>query len=161
MDGFVQQHPTLAPGVPFENTTVGEQQFVVDFTIQQDTSTGNWWVIAYGVDKIGYWPKELFPHLANGASSVRYGGMASASPKGESPPMGSGQLPNIFYMQTCYFKFIQIINSDNQKVEIDGKNFQVFADSKLCYNLEYYGDQGAVMEETFSFGGPGGNNCGN
>ncbi|KAJ4848029.1 hypothetical protein Tsubulata_009364, partial [Turnera subulata] len=101
--------------------------------------------------------EELFPHLANGATSVRYGGMVSASPQGVSPPMGSGTYPRVNY--ACYFQNIQIINSKNQKVEINGRDFQVNADASRCYNLEYYGNQGPGMEETFSFGGPGGNSC--
>ncbi|KAJ4823540.1 hypothetical protein Tsubulata_045602 [Turnera subulata] len=107
-----------------------------------------------GGDKIGYWPKELFPHLANGATSVRYGGMVSASPQGASPPMGTGQYPSVILQDSCYFQNIQIINSNNQKVEINGRDFQGNADATWCYNLEYYGDQGPeLMGETFSFGG--------
>lgn len=45
----------------------------------QDPQTGNWWLIT--TRTIGYWSKEIFTHLRNNASIIRYGGIAGAKPQ--------------------------------------------------------------------------------
>ncbi|GMY05395.1 hypothetical protein FCV25MIE_00634, partial [Fagus crenata] len=54
----------------------------------QEVETGNWWLIlSTHRYLIGYWPKELLPILSVGATSVAWGGYASAGSLRISPPM--------------------------------------------------------------------------
>lgn len=69
---------------------------------------------------MGYWPKEIFTHLATGASLVRYGGAVYSPPIIRSPaPMGYGVMPDGSFNQACVFEHIQIVNADYQMVDID------------------------------------------
>ncbi|KAJ4887930.1 hypothetical protein Rs2_27678 [Raphanus sativus] len=73
----------LKPGVPG----------YLYYSIHQDKNTGNWWITRFlrnapSVD-IGYWPKELFNLLDNGANIAGVGGVVQASRSGSSPPMGN------------------------------------------------------------------------
>ncbi|PQQ03649.1 uncharacterized protein Pyn_25833 [Prunus yedoensis var. nudiflora] len=50
-----------------------------------------------------YWPKEMLPHLRNGAGEVGWGGTAMAATK-RSPPIGSGQYQYENYDRATYFR---------------------------------------------------------
>lgn len=135
----------------------------------QEQSSGNWWLICpndTNESRIGYWPKELFTHLANGASVVRYGGTTSASAATVpqdliSPPMGSGRLPNIDDpTRVAFFQNVKIVGSDYKMIDIVWSETRGNIDAPTtCYNLLFYeflGSRGYV----FAYGGPGGHSCG-
>ncbi|VVA31517.1 Hypothetical predicted protein [Prunus dulcis] len=69
-----------------------------------DTQTSNWWLAVTDRNiTVGYWPKEMLPHLRNGAGEVGWGGTAMAATK-RSPPIGSGQYPDDNYDHAAYFR---------------------------------------------------------
>ena len=123
----------------------------------QDQVTGNWWMVLYDNVRLGYWPKEIFSHLQEGATYLQYGGWVFISPQGNSPPMGSGHLPNNDYNRSSYFKNIKFLDSTYQEVDILDYNTGTYVDSR-CYNIIYWRDQG-FYGKIFTYGGPGGN-CG-
>ena len=56
----------------------------------QDPANGNWFLKVDEDDKeIGFWPKNVFTDLANGANYVEWGGEVFSPPNVPSPPMGS------------------------------------------------------------------------
>ncbi|KAI5314177.1 hypothetical protein L3X38_043353 [Prunus dulcis] len=69
-----------------------------------DTQTSNWWLAVTDRNiTVGYWPKEMLPHLRNGAGEVGWGGTAMAATK-RSPPIGSGQYPDDNYDHAAYLR---------------------------------------------------------
>ena len=110
---------------------------------------------------MGYWPKEIFTHLATGASLVRYGGAVYSPPIIRSPaPMGYVVMPDGSFNQACVFEHIQIVNADYQMVDIDpSKVHDFYHDEKQCYKLRYFGDLGTDAGQAFVIGGPGGHAC--
>lgn len=119
----------------------------------QDGFSGNWALKIFD-EVIGYWPKELFTHLNNGASLVRYGGNTFLSPDAISPPMGNGHLPVADFKKTAHFKNIVVIDSNHKRVYIEYK-IRRYADIYSCFGVKYWGYSKA-SGVSFSFGGPGG-----
>ncbi|KAI3917399.1 hypothetical protein MKW98_027318 [Papaver atlanticum] len=102
-----------------------------------DPQTGNWWLITDMT--IGYWPKNIFTHLANNALIIRYGGVAGAKAQTPAPPMGNGYLPQLQdYLKTAY------MTPTKHDTTLD------------CYNILFAGNIGGHYEITTAFGGPGG-----
>ena len=128
---------------------------------RQEQSTGNWWLLLLNHTKVGYWPKEIFTHLATGASSARYGAAVYSPPSISSPvPMGYGVMPYKAFNQACFFAHIQIVNAENQMVDIDPSKVDHFAhDKNQCYHLVYFDDLGPDVGQAFIMGGPGGYKC--
>ncbi|KAL1224248.1 Protein neprosin [Cardamine amara subsp. amara] len=132
-------------------------------SIHHDKQTGNWWITLLSkpnVD-IGYWPKELFNLLDNGANIVGVGGVVQASRSGSSPPMGNGNFPTGSYTRSAMFKSVGFLDSKYEHHSMDSK--EKLVDSPKCYGLG--------IERTipfrfappgffFNFGDPGGNSCG-
>ena len=110
---------------------------------------------------MGYWPKEIFTHLATGASLVRYGGAVYSPPIIRSPaPMGYVVMPDGSFNQACVFEHIQIVNADYQMVDIDpSKVHDFYHDEKQCNKLRYIGDLAPDAGQAFVIGGPGGHAC--
>ncbi|CAF1867317.1 unnamed protein product [Brassica rapa] len=129
------------------------------FTLQifQDISSGNW-VLKLDNEVIGYWPKELFTELNEGASLVRYGGNTFMSTDEMSPPMGNGHFPVAEFLETAYFKNVLIIDSNYIRVYIQYRKLRCYADVYYCFEVTYWG-YGRTTGDSFSFGGPGGK-CG-
>ncbi|OMO68487.1 hypothetical protein COLO4_29631 [Corchorus olitorius] len=82
---------------------------------------------------IGYWPKELLPKLSKGANHVAWGGIAIADKQGNSPPMGSGHMPNDDYKRCCYFKYIKFLNNERQFLTPDDNAIIRHVDKSGCY----------------------------
>lgn len=128
----------------------------------QEQSTGKWWLLNEDGEQIGYWPRELFNHLQNGASVVRYGGTTKASATGASPQMGNGNFPQEDYNKVGFFFQIKLARSDYVMSRIVFDEMRKNADaSTSCYDLDYTGDRGKELGDAFSYGGPGGDSCGN
>ncbi|KAI4334859.1 hypothetical protein L6164_013567 [Bauhinia variegata] len=127
--------------------------------LQKMEIRGHWWLLVSRNRTIGYWPKEIFSPLANGASMVSYGGTTMASPIGISPPMGSGLLATKKFGRACYFAGIKIINSMYEETDINANDMKTNCDTgPNCYTLLYQGYQKWVIPKGhyFTFGGPGG-----
>ncbi|KAI3964245.1 hypothetical protein MKW92_012151 [Papaver armeniacum] len=156
--GFVQIHPEYSFGEKIKVSTYGGEQRGFDFSVQRDPESGNWWFIN-GVDnaKIGYWPKELFTHLANNASVIRYGGAAGGDLGEPTPPMGYGHLPVYDSSHSSCMLYMKVVNDRGNYVEFDTSKVRLERNSKTsCYDLIFGGRyffSGIVM----FFGGPGGN----
>ncbi|KAK0574168.1 hypothetical protein LWI29_019204 [Acer saccharum] len=155
--GFVQVHPSERLGQDFGAVSVIDgQQYGTTPMIYKDPNTGNWWLVVENRISIGYWPKELFTHLNDGASFVQYGGWTYNSPDGLSPPMGSGRFASGNLKQSCFFAQIELMNTNNNLVDATEDILQRFVDSDKCYSAKFWGYQGSVLGQSFSFGGPGG-----
>lgn len=121
----------------------------------QDFGTGHWWLsLDDNKEKIGYWPMELFTLLNDGVEVAEFGGWTSSSGDGSSPPMGSGLFPDNHYHRSSYFAQIQAFNRDNELVNIESLDYVV--DNPKCYDVKYWKNQGGILQETFTYGGPGG-----
>ncbi|KAK4849706.1 hypothetical protein QYF36_000079 [Acer negundo] len=158
--GFIQVHPKYHVGTPYNPVSVtGGKMYVTQPMIYKDPESGNWWLFL-GTDlKIGYWPKEILPHLSKAATFVQYGGLTYSSPNGLSPPMGDGRFPirqtrNI--QETCFFAQLQTVNKFNNLVSIEQDSLQKVVDNTNCYDAKHWGNRYGTLAQTFSFGGPGG-----
>ncbi|XP_018462113.2 uncharacterized protein LOC108833176 [Raphanus sativus] len=161
--GFVQvskvipivEPSVLKPGVPGW----------LRYSIHQDKNTGNWWITQLKEnapnEDIGYWPKELFNLLDNGANMVGAGGVVHASPSGSSPPMGNGLLPNGDPQDSGVFTNIEVLNSNYEQHKMDSFPIESLVDSVKCYGLRI-GSQLRFrhLGFFFNYGGLGGNECG-
>ena len=87
-------------------------------------------------EDIGYWPKELFNLLDNGANMVGAGGVVQASPSGSSPPMGNGILPNVGPQDSGVFTNIKVLNSNYQQRKMDSFPIESLVDSVKCYHYK-------------------------
>ena len=107
---------------------------------------------------VGYWPKEIFSHLRMGATHLQYGGWVFASSHGNSPPMGSGHLPNQDSQRSCFFRDVKFMDAEYQEILILDNKAHTYFDT-TCYHVIYWGNQGLEWGKVFTFGGPGGQ-CG-
>ncbi|TXG54120.1 hypothetical protein EZV62_019376 [Acer yangbiense] len=159
--GFVQVHPSQHVGQPFENSSViggliCATQPLIYKKFLQDPETGNWWLFVDSSSKIGYWPKEILPHLSKAATFVQYGGWTYNSPDGLSPPMGTGRFPSKNIHESCFFAQLQTVNKFNNLVDIERDSLQKVVDNTSCYDAKHWGNRYGTLAQTFSFGGPGG-----
>ncbi|XP_009133274.1 uncharacterized protein LOC103857796 isoform X2 [Brassica rapa] len=122
-----------------------------------DGLSGNWGLKIFN-EVIGYWPKELFTHLNDGASLIRFGGNTFMSPDGISPPMGNGHFPVIDFQKSSFFLHVKVRNSNYQLLDIEDSKTRLYSDSFQCYRLSYWG-YAKSNGVSFSFGGLGGD-CG-
>ncbi|CAJ2665077.1 unnamed protein product [Trifolium pratense] len=162
--GFVQvtQDKPYIGVVRLPSTPIGEEgkKIVVNVKIQRDNSTGNWWLTLDEIVQVGYWPKELFPHLSEGASLVRFMGQVYASPNLVNPPMGSGKLPKEGYANAALFGKLMTIDSESTQSDVEPEDMKPYSDANSdCYDLLYYKYSGPKYRQAFLFGGPGGQNC--
>ncbi|KAL5708549.1 hypothetical protein ACHQM5_019335 [Ranunculus cassubicifolius] len=164
-EGFIQTNNRFPLGVPIETSKYGaDLQQEVNIRIYQDANTGNWWLqVPYKNANVGYWPKELFPLLAGGATQVTWGGAVMSQQNLPSPEMGNGRFPNKKDIKSgSYFRQMLVVDSDNRLLEPAGPHYQTetFVDRPQCYDLVNYGYQKKEkMGFSFLYGGPGGN-CG-
>ncbi|EOA12655.1 hypothetical protein CARUB_v10027734mg [Capsella rubella] len=137
-------------------------------SIHQDKQTGNWWVTLLSKDSkpsldIGYWPKELFNLLNNGANMVGVGGVVQASRSGSSPPLGTGKFPTVDLRESAIFTNIEALNSNYQRRKLDSFHIEKLLDSPNCYGLRL--GQAQLFHRNqlgyfLNYGGPGGKSCG-
>ncbi|KAI3908478.1 hypothetical protein MKX01_009280 [Papaver californicum] len=159
--GFVQVSSEIPLGAVMEHVSIygAKTSWALPLQIYRDSQTGNWWLITMTTTKIiGYWPNEIFTHLANNASTIRYGGIAGAKHQTPTPPMGNGYLPRLDdYSKTAFIARMKYVNEKGQYVGINTVGVQTKHDTSLdCYNSLFAGDIGGVWEIAMAFGGPGG-----
>ncbi|KAL1224283.1 Protein neprosin [Cardamine amara subsp. amara] len=136
-------------------------------SIHQDKQTGNWWITqlishAPNID-IGYWPKELFNLLDNGANMVGVGGAVQASRSGPSPPMGNGKFPNGDRKGSSLISNIEVLDSNYMQRKMNSFPIETLLDSPKCYGLRMGKVPPLHVSQLgffFNYGGPGGNSCG-
>ncbi|KAC9287755.1 hypothetical protein E3N88_46038 [Mikania micrantha] len=92
--GFVQTNSRIAIGAAISPLSEFQgNQFDVTIIIWKDPKLGNWWMGFGDNTLVGYWPAELFTHLADRATMVEWGGeIVNSRANGEhtSTEMGSG-----------------------------------------------------------------------
>ncbi|MCL7035474.1 hypothetical protein MKW94_015110 [Papaver nudicaule] len=158
--GFVQVHPQHYFGSKPENISIyGVVSYAFLYSVRRDPQSGNWWLILDDLNEnIGYWPKELFSHLRNNASVIRYGGVAGGGLKNQTPQMGNGHFANLDSTKCCNMRDMHVYNNKGQPLKFLASRVKLKQDTTTkCYNQIFWGfdpDHGGLM---VSFGGPGGN----
>ncbi|OVA13933.1 protein of unknown function DUF239 [Macleaya cordata] len=158
--GFVQVHPKISLGSGFfEKSVYGGMQYVLTTMVYRDPQSGNWWLTSCDSSNqlVGYWPNELFTHLANNASVVRYGGVAGAEPNRPTPPMGNGHFPNKDYRKACYISNMKVLDDKGSPLNLNQSEVRVKQDTiRKCYDVKFNGFLDKFFELQMMFGGPGG-----
>ncbi|XP_023635171.1 uncharacterized protein LOC17880777 [Capsella rubella] len=158
--GFIQVNKENPISEPLSNV-----QDPLSFSIHQDKETKNWWLTnikPFGIRiVVGYWPNELFNVLRDGADFVGYGGIVTSDPRGPSPPMGNGRLPNIDdRLWSGSIDHLNIIDSNYTIVGANDIKSVPLVDSNKCYDVYYRGYVDDDVGVSLSYGGPGGFKCG-
>ncbi|XP_006282377.2 uncharacterized protein LOC17876699 [Capsella rubella] len=162
--GFVQVSNVVPIVKPFD-LKPGEQA-ALEWSIARDKQTGNWWIIQTGKPNayIGYWPKELFHLMYDGASMVGVGGVSQALKSGFSPPMGNGKFPKRGILTSALFSNVDVLNSmyEKRRINVDVP-VEKLLDSVNCYGIRI-GNRvkfwTTPLGYFFNYGGPGGTSCG-
>lgn len=129
----------------------------------KDRESGNWWLVVFTSREnfpIGYRPKELFDHLADGCDTIAFGGVGCAgSDKRFLPPVGSGKFPYGDYHDACYFADLHYVDSKDQRAFPPKKSKSTYIHLDLCYGFKYFGDVSwplhSPYHENIQLGGPG------
>ncbi|KAF7817777.1 uncharacterized protein G2W53_023232 [Senna tora] len=129
-------------------------QYDITILIWKDPKVGNWWMSFGDNTLVGYWPAELFTHLAEHATMVEWGGeVVNTRPNNQhtSTQMGSGHFPDDGFGKASYFRNLEIVDTDNTLSAV--QNIQTLAENTNCYDIKssYSSDWGTY----FYFGGPG------
>ncbi|KAG2289839.1 hypothetical protein Bca52824_049443 [Brassica carinata] len=151
---IVTRKPSIGSIFKLSSVYGGDKTVIFTPHVYQDVFIPGW-ALKVDDEMIGYWPGELFTHLKNGASRVRFGGNTYISPDGISPPMGNGHFPLKDYQRSSSFLHVKLTNHRYQTIE--AKKILRNADSR-CFRLmdrRYTKENG----KSFSYGGAGGR-CG-
>ncbi|KAF9612401.1 hypothetical protein IFM89_039397 [Coptis chinensis] len=126
-------------------SVTGGRNYEANFALLLDKPTGNWWYyLGNNHVALGYWPKELFPHLSNGADSMKMGGFVYLPPAGDYdyPQMGCGRKMkrgrtlNDEWRDTSHFSRIQFRNEALQVVDPDVANLETI--EYRCYYVAHW-----------------------
>ncbi|KAJ6757439.1 PROTEIN putative (DUF239)-RELATED-RELATED [Salix koriyanagi] len=131
-------------------------QYDISILIWKDPKLGNWWMSFGDNTLVGYWPAELFTHLADHATMVEWGGEvvnSRASGEHTSTQMGSGHFAEDGFGKASYFRNLEIVDSDNSLSSV--QSISALAENTNCYNIKssYNNEWGTH----FYYGGPGRN----
>ncbi|GAY56657.1 hypothetical protein CUMW_173560 [Citrus unshiu] len=155
--GFIQTNSRIAIGAAISPiSTYAGNQFDITILIWKDPKLGNWWM-GFGENLlVGYWPAELFTHLADHATMVEWGGeVVNSRANGEhtSTQMGSGHFAEDGFGKASYFRNLEIVDSDNSLSSV--RDISILAENTNCYNIKnsYNNEWGTH----FYYGGPGRN----
>lgn len=155
--GFIQTNSRIAIGAAISPvSTYAGSQFDITILIWKDPKLGNWWM-GFGENLlVGYWPAELFTHLADHATMVEWGGeVVNSRANGEhtSTQMGSGHFAEDGFGKASYFRNLEIVDSDNSLSS--AQDISILAENTNCYNIKnsYNNEWGTH----FYYGGPGRN----
>ncbi|GAB4855803.1 hypothetical protein Ancab_024448 [Ancistrocladus abbreviatus] len=158
--GFVQTNSRIAIGAAISPvSSFASNQYDITVLIWKDPKLGNWWMGFGDNTLVGYWPADLFTHLAERATMVEWGGeVVNTRANGEhtSTQMGSGHFAEEGFGKSSYFRNLEIVDSDNSLGSV--QNIQILAENSNCYNIQSsYGNDWGTH---FYYGGPGRNpNC--
>nr|XP_023906659.1 uncharacterized protein LOC112018365 [Quercus suber] len=114
-------------GIPLESISTPEQQFDLQLMLFWASSNGNWF-LKFGQDEtvIGFWPKNVFTSLGDGANYVEWGGEVFSPPGVPIPPMGSGYSERLKEntKYDAYCRQIKTINETDSVVNaVDAESF--------------------------------------
>lgn len=155
--GFVQTNNRIAIGAAiFPVSEFSGTQYDITILIWKDPKEGNWWMEFADNTLVGYWPSELFTHLADHASMIEWGGeIVNTEEGGEhtSTQMGSGHFAEDGFGKASYFRNLEIVDSDNS---LRGVNSMLtLAEHTNCYNIQ--NRYNIDWNNHFYYGGPGSN----
>ncbi|XP_026397432.1 uncharacterized protein LOC113292795 [Papaver somniferum] len=159
--GFVQINRAVTFGQQFQSSIYGQISYEYFFIVRRAPISKDWWLSiglsAETSEPIGYWPKELFTHLANSASNLRYGGFASARSKTSTPPMGNGFLPQLTdSRKTAFMAKMKYVNETGHTVNLDRSSMHTHrSGNPECYDIMLASPLGG-FDITMAYGGPGG-----
>lgn len=105
---------------------------------------------------VGYWPTELFTHLATHATMVEWGGeVVNTHVTGQhtSTQMGSGHFADDGFGKASYFRNLEIVDTDNSLSSVN--NILTLAENTNCYNIKSSSNN--KWGTYFYYGGPGKN----
>lgn len=106
-----------------------------------------------GDKQIGYYPKELFSTMANGATRGGWGGEIYSISTHASPPMGNGHFPEEGYSKSCLISRLNLVGQDFP----NNTSLRVGSSIPDCYKAIYNGDVGGDFGHNMFVGGPA--NC--
>ncbi|KAJ9185764.1 hypothetical protein P3X46_005358 [Hevea brasiliensis] len=155
--GFVQSNSRIAIGAAISPvSSYAGSQYDITILIWKDPKVGNWWLGFGDNTLVGYWPAELFTHLADHATMVEWGGEvvnSRANGHHTSTQMGSGHFAEDGFGKASYFRNLEIVDSDNSLSSAHA--ISVLAENTNCYNIQssYNNEWGTY----FYYGGPGSN----
>ncbi|KAH9307378.1 hypothetical protein KI387_035289, partial [Taxus chinensis] len=136
--GFVQTNSKIAIGAAISPVSkLSGTQYDITMLIWKDPKQGNWWMEFADNTLVGYWPSELFTHLADHASMVEWGGeVVNTEAGGEhtSTQMGSGHFAQEGFGRASYFRNLEIVDSDNSLRAVDA--MATLAEHTNCYNIQ-------------------------
>nr|VDD33362.1 unnamed protein product [Brassica oleracea] len=153
--GFIQTNNKIAIGAAISPlSTFKGNQFDITILIWKDPKRGNWWMGLGDNTLVGYWPAELFTHLADHATTVEWGGEVvntRSSGRHTTTQMGSGHFPDEGFGKASYFRNLEIVDSDNSLVPVH--DVKILAENTECYDIKssYSNEWGTY----FYYGGPG------
>ncbi|XP_065638286.1 protein neprosin [Quercus suber] len=144
-------------GIPIVPISTPEQQFDMKFMLFWDSANGNWF-LKFGQNEtdIGFWPKNVFTALGDGANYVEWGGEVFSPPGVPSPPMGSAYSARL-QEDTKYDAYCRQIKTINETdYVVDAVDTEEFSDI-VQYQVHDEGLTGAAdFQHLVLFGGLGG-----
>ncbi|MCL7041312.1 hypothetical protein MKW94_016081 [Papaver nudicaule] len=168
--GFIQIHDNMTLGDPIDPN---DPRMIVTgnyadpdnprmpISVYRSEVSGNWWLFI-GEERIGYWPRELWTHLAHDASFVRFGGMAGATSGSPSPPMGKGNLPagKSGMENSGWMSQLMVYNESLIPVYFDfDRAFKRHDTWESCYDIQFLWFSDIPYYNVLEYGGPGGSHC--
>ncbi|KAL7228181.1 hypothetical protein ACSBR2_006991 [Camellia fascicularis] len=155
--GFVQTNSRIAIGAAISPiSSLSSNQYDITILIWKDPKLGNWWMGFGDNTLVGYWPAELFTHLADRATMVEWGGEvvnSRANGHHTTTQMGSGHFAEDGFGKASYFRNLEVVDSDNSLSSV--RDITILAENTNCYNIKssYNNEWGTH----FYYGGPGNN----
>ncbi|KAL5566834.1 hypothetical protein UlMin_029998 [Ulmus minor] len=155
--GFIQTNSRIAIGAAISPvSSLSTNQYDITILIWKDPKLGNWWMGFGDNTLVGYWPAELFTHLADHATMVEWGGeVVNTRPNGDhtATQMGSGHFAEDGFGKASYFRNLEIVDSDNSLSSV--REISTLAENTNCYNIKsFYNNAWGTY---FYYGGPGKN----
>ncbi|KAF2287507.1 hypothetical protein GH714_001032 [Hevea brasiliensis] len=155
--GFVQSNSRIAIGAAISPvSSYAGNQYDITILIWKDPKLGNWWMGFSDNTLVGYWPAELFTHLADHATMVEWGGEvvnSRANGQHTSTQMGSGHFAEDGFGKASYFRNLEIVDSDNSLSSAQA--ISILAENTNCYNIKSSNNN--EWGTYFYYGGPGKN----
>ncbi|CAN6460630.1 unnamed protein product [Victoria cruziana] len=155
--GFVQTNSRIAIGASISPVSSDSgDQYDITILIWKDPKLGNWWLSFGENNLVGYWPAELFTHLADHAEMVEWGGeIVNTRGNGQhtSTQMGSGRFAAEGFRHSSYFRNIEVVDGDNSLGPVGA--LSTLAEDPRCYDIASASSE--AWGDYFYFGGPGRN----
>ncbi|CAK8572255.1 unnamed protein product [Lathyrus sativus] len=155
--GFIQTNSKIAIGAAISPvSSYAGNQYDISILIWKDPKVGNWWMSFGDNTLVGYWPSELFTHLAGHATMVEWGGEvvnSRSNGRHTSTQMGSGHFAEDGFGKASYFRNLEIVDVDNTLSSV--QSISTLAENTNCYDIQssYSNEWGTY----FYYGGPGNN----